>query len=105
MIVEILDLLSQTKLTNMSKYNHIDKLVKVKWIKEKEKWLNNTCGEIETKKNTDSDKMPSNIHEIIRRYGCIKSKRGKIIMKKLKCLKNGLNISRIYSKITDKKKN
>ena len=75
----------------MSKYNNIDKLIKVKCIKEKEKWLNNKCAEMEAKKNTDSREMHSNIREIIGGYrctsnGCIKRKNGEIIMEKAQVL-------------------
>ena len=88
---KILGLLSerrQAKLTNTSEYNNIDKLIKVKCIQEKEKWLTNKCAEMETKKNTDSLKMHNNIHEIIGGYRCtlsecIKSKSGVIIMGKV----------------------
>ena len=94
MIDEILDLMSerrQAKLTNMSKYNTTDKLIKVTCIKGKEKWLNNKCAEMEAKKNTDSREMHSSIREIIGGYGCtsngcIKRKNGKIIMEKAQVL-------------------
>ena len=91
---EILDLMTerrQAKLKNMNKYKDIDKLIKAKCIKEKEKWLNNKCTEIEAKKYTDAHKMHSNIREITGRRGCtssgcIKSKSGEIIMEKAQVL-------------------
>ena len=91
---EILDLMTerrQAKLKNMNKYNDIDKLIKAKCIKEKEKWLNNKCAEIEAKKYTDVHKMHSTMREITGRRGCtsnecIKSKSGEIIMEKAQVL-------------------
>ena len=87
---EILDLMTerrQAKRKNMNKYKDIDKLIKGYCIKEKEKWLNNKCEEIEAKKNTDAGKMHNNIREIIGERGCtssgcITSKSGEIITEK-----------------------
>ena len=91
---EILDLMTErrpAKRKNMNKYKDIDKLIKANCIKEKEKWLNNKCAEIEAKKNTDAGKMHSNIREITGGHGrassgCIKSKSGEIIVEKAQVL-------------------
>ena len=66
-------------------------MIEAKCIKEKEKWLNNKCTEIEAKKYTDAHKMHSNICKITGRRGCtssgcIKSKSGEIIMEKAQVL-------------------
>ena len=60
----------QAKRKNMNKYKDIDKMIKANCTKEKEKWLNNKCAEIEAKKNTDAGKMHSNICEITGGRGC-----------------------------------
>ena len=60
-------------------------MIKANCFKEKEKWLNNKCEEIEAKKNTDAGNMHSNIRQITggrkcTSNGCVKSKSAEIIM-------------------------
>ena len=99
---EILQLMTerrQKKWKNMDKYKDIDKLIKVNCIKEKEKWLNNKCAEIEAKKNTDAGKMHSNIREITGGRGCtssvcIKNKSGEIIIEKAQVLQRWIEYTK-----------
>jgi len=70
---------------NIVEYQRMDKQIKAKCNEEKEMWLTNQCTEIEYNKGRDSKYFHEKIKDVIGRKpsprsGCIKSKKGRILM-------------------------